>query len=364
MNPIVEALRAKYKTPRAALAALGLDESLLDGKPKKRAVAAALRGAIKAKTGIAEDAALADLLDLLDALKQSEEGHVSEIDRAEAEAKKAFGMEGGEEAKGEEPGKTQEHTDEFEEDPEPQPKKDKSEMAGLATAPNAGIPALAEKKEEKDEARDEGMEEGVVSDDPATKLHAILKGKLSPEELKEVGSILLELAGGEEAEGEDKACSAKDSEEEEAEDESEEEKKAEDEDEPKAKDEEKKEGSREGAMDAATVKSLINQAVEANNARHLGIRKALSHVKRSPIGEIAMDENWKSSDDVYRAALKMADVPDIDKIHASALPAILDLLPRAGSASAPRSVSRLAQDNAAAKDTLVRFPDANRLKRA
>ena len=233
MNAIVDELRRKFRTPKDALRALGLDEGLLDGKPKKRAVASALRSAIKAKTGIAEDAALADLLDLLDALKQSEEGHVSEIDKAEAAAKEAFGLGGGGEGGESEVGAAQEHTDEFEPDPKPAPKpeakqpeakpelkpepKKDSEMAGLATTPNGSVPALAEKDEE---ARDEGMEEGIVSDDPATKLHAILKDKLSPEELKQVGEVLLELAGGEAVEGADEA-------EEEAEDESEEEKKEE-----------------------------------------------------------------------------------------------------------------------------------------
>ena len=384
MTDLVDALRAKYRTPGEALRALGLDEGLIKGggkKPRMSAVATAIKTAIKTRTGIAEDAGLADLLDLLDALKQSEEGHVSEIDKAEAAAKEAFGLAGGGEEEGEAPGAKQERTDEFEPDPKPAPKpeakpepkleakpelkpepKKESKMAGLE--PNAGIPALAEKEEEK--AKDEGLEEGVVSDDPATKLHAILRDKLSPEELKSVGEILLELAGGEEveeAEGEpglDKARGAKDETEEEAEDESEEEKKEEAKDEePASKEPEKK----EGAMDAATVKSLIKQAVLANDARHLGIRKAIAHVKRSPVGELAMDENWKSSDDVYRSALKAAEVPNVDAIHPSAFPSILDLLPRAG-APAPRSEARLAQDAAAVKVTLARFPDANRLKRA
>lgn len=365
MTDLIDALRAKYKTPQAALAALGLDSAQVKGpRPKMAAVADALKKEIKARTGIAQDAELGDLLALLDALKQSEQANISTIETAVNEANEAKtegeigGGEGGSEEGIEEkidiPAR--EETDAYEEDPKPQPKKEKP-MAGLtATAPSGSVPALASQEEEKARDVDPGLQNEVAHDDPAQKLHALLSGKLSPEELKQVGEVLLELAGGEDVEGADEAK-------EEAEDESEEEKKEE------AKDEEpqepvKKEGHREGAMDAATVKSLISQAVAANDARHLGIRKAMAHVKSSAIGELAMDEAWKSGDDVYRAALTMAEVPNIDGIHASALPAILDLIPRAGSVSSTRPASRIAQDASAAKDTLVRFPDSNRLKRA
>lgn len=43
-------------------------------------------------------------------------------------------------------------------------------------------------------------DEEIATDDPAERLHALLRDKLSEEELKAVGEILLEMAQGEEAE--------------------------------------------------------------------------------------------------------------------------------------------------------------------
>jgi hypothetical protein len=242
-----------------------------------------------------------------------------------------------------------------------------------ATTPNGSVPALAEKD---DKAKDEGMEEGVVSDDPATKLHQLLKERLSPEELKEVGSILLELAGGEGEPGLDNACGAKDEEE------------AEDEDEEKAEDAEVehvnmrmstkadtgpkvvknggKEGElqKEGAMDAAMVRGLIETNVSAalakNDAKHRAIRKAYADVKPY-VGELAMDA--ASPDEVYRAALKMRDVPNADKLHSSALLTVLEMLPKAG-ASAPavrRSDANLGMDAKAVEGFNSRFPNLARV---
>jgi len=341
MTTLIDALKAKYKTPQAALAALGLDEALLKGKqPRMGAVARVLRDEVKKRTGIAQDADLSDLLALLDALKKSEEGNIEEIDAALSEAKED--EEGGEEKSEESPAAKQNRVDEFEEDPTPA-KEDK--MAGLATAPNSAVPALAEKntEEKADDAEVEGGAPGeVAGDDPASKLHALLSGKLSPEELQQVAAILAERAGPEE-----KAPGI---------DEEPEDMKAEDnecEGNPKME----KGGTTPPAIDKAAMDAAISVAVKAERTAQKAIRDAERAV-RPYVGELAM--SFDSAAGVYRHALASLGVEGADKVHESALPVLLKQIPVPGSESRVRE-TRIAQDAASVKSFAEMFPAAARI---
>lgn len=297
MPQLLDALRAKYRTPKDVLRALALDESLLrDGQTKmpktRNAVAEALEARIKPM--LAEDADINDLMKLLDALKANE------------------------------PQADPEDSD----DPDEPDAEDEDEMS---LEPNSALPAMGK---EKDDKNPDGGE--IATDEPAAKLHALLKGKLSPEEMQAVGEILAELAGskpeGESAPAEDDSMS-------------------EDEDDFPKKEEEKQE--MKAAMDAA-----IDVAVKRANENAKAIRDAERAV-RPYVGELAIA--FDSAEGVYRHTLKSLGVKDADKVHASALPALLNMVPVPG-ARQSRQRDELAMDAAQEGGFHTMFPEAARIK--
>jgi hypothetical protein len=370
-QPIVDALRKRFKSPEAVLSALGLDEALLrgGGTEKRSAVAEALKAAIKTKTGIAQDAELSDLLEMLDALKATQESALKEIGAVEAEAQEEVGEEEvGEKAAslfGGEGGGEEERDDEYEPDKPAKTEEDSKDMAGMEG--NAGIPALAE-----EDKRDEpAAEEEVSTDgDPATRLHMLLKGKLSQEEMREVGEILADLSGGESEEEEPEVGAVEPAKAAEPE-KTEEPVKAEDEEAVSmtksgagaSSSVEVKTGTEEKAagMDAA-IKLAVDTALKGERANQKAIREAERAVRRY-IGEVpAM--SFDSAAEVYRHALVSLGVEGADKVHASALPILLKNLPVPGSEARAKPAKSLGMDAASVKGFAEMFPNAARIVRA
>ena len=341
-NPIVEALRAKFKTPAEVLNALGLDEALLrgtkaaSGKKGKGAVAKALKAGIKANA-MAEDADIGDLIELLDALKKTEQGSIGEIDAALSEAEESGEPEHEEEGeKEEEPAVPEkDHGDEFEDD-KPEPAKEEK-MAGLTPEPGAGASP----------AKEDEMKPEVAHDDPATKLHSLLEGKLSPEEMEQVGAILAELAGA--PEGADEA-----SEEEPAEDEECAESKAlNKEDGPKVVT-----GGKSHAMDAKSVQIAVDAAIKAERARSAAIDEAKEAVR--PYVGAFPSMSFDSASQVYQHALDSLGVNGAKSVKdIVALKIILKSQPLPGSER--RSSVRLGMDAKASDSFFTRFPGAKRI---
>jgi hypothetical protein len=327
MNELESVLRAKYRQPRDLVRALGLDESVLR-EPKKPASAVALDEAMRAGmqkiVSMGQDATLQDFVEFIDMLK---EGNSKGAAHEAAELAEEVGAEENEE---------REELDEDDEDGEAGEKED-NDMED-----NSGLPAFAEEREEK--AKDEG---GNVNAEVAKLLMMAAK--------KLLGEGGEEHAVDEEIDATD--CAAKD-------ENSEERKEAKDE-EPKELKEEKKEFPKP-AMDEDTIRKIVSASVSA---------AVDAERKRADRVQVALDEalpytgriNGKFNTDaeVYHMALDMLGIADAKEIRdATALKIILKSQPLPGSNAAPRPERRLAQDAAAAKDTLVRFPHADRMKRA
>ena len=326
MKKIIDAVREKHPSPKDVMRALGLDESLLreDDKEPMDEREKAIRAGLK----LAQDASLAEITDFLKAVSASE---------------------GGAPAAGSEEAESFEDLDEDD---------GEDEIPGAVTEPNSGAHELGEKSE-----GDEPGEE-VATDGPVGKLHSILKGKLSPEELAEVGECLEQIAGGEETEAEegDEHEEPGAPEEHEGEDEDEQEEPEEETTEGEDEDEEddmNKDLVTRPAMDEAIKVAVANaekRAAEKANALRVAERAVEPYV-----GKLALDAAI-DADGVYRKALSMLGVDGAEDVHPSALTLLLKAQPLPG--AAPRREPRLAQDAASVKATLDRFPNAGRLKRA
>jgi hypothetical protein len=326
MTKIIDALREKFRTPQAALRALGLDENLLredETKPmskKDEAILAVLEKAM------AQDASLGDITKFVEAMTALESG--GSASGSEGAVEEEFG----------------EHEDEDGED----------EIPGAVTEPNAGLPAGAEGEEH------EGEE--VAHDEPAAAIHAILKDKCSPEELAQIGELLEKIAmpeGDEDNEGdgvEGEAHGEAAPGEHEGEDSEEDTTEGQDED----KEDMNKDLVTRPAMDEAIKAAVAN--AEKRAAEKANALRAAERAVEPYVGKLALDAAI-DADGVYRHALTSLGVEDAANIHPSAFKGMLKLLPLPGSAS-PRREPRLAQDAAAVKATLDRFPNAGRLKRA
>ena len=328
MTKLNDALREKFRTPQAALRALGLDENLLredETKPmskKDEAILAVLEKAM------AQDASLGDITKFVEAMAALESG--GSAAGSEGAVEEEFG----------------EHEDEDGED----------EMAGMATEPNAGLPAVAEK-----DGKHEGEE--VATDEPIRAIHALLDGKVSPEIMAQVGELLEKAvtAEGDEddgGEGEVNGEPAPGEHEAESEDEDSEEDTTEGEDEDK-EDEMNKDLVTRPAMDEAIKVAVAN--AEKRAAEKANALRAAERAVEPYVGKLALDAAL-DADGVYRKALTMLGVEGADTVHPSALTLLLKAQPLPG--SAPRREPRLAQDAASVKATLDRFPNAGRLKRA
>ena len=110
------------------------------------------------------------------------------------------------------------------------------------------------------------------------------------------------------------------------------------------------------AMDEAITAAVRKATADATKTQR-DIREAERAV-RPYVGDLVMAHD--SAEDVYRTALTTLGVK-VDGVHASALPTILSMQPKAGDAP-KRQAAPIAQDAAAAKDYEARFPNANRLK--
>jgi hypothetical protein len=319
MTKIIDALREKYRTPQAALRALGLDEGLLreDDKETMSKRDKAVRAGLKEM--LAQDASLAEMTEFLKTLNAS-------------------GAEGAAEGFGE-------HEDD--EDGE-------DEIPGAVTEPNAGLPAGAEGEEHGEE---------VATDEPAAAIHAILKDKCSPEELAQIGELLEKIAmpegdeDDEDVEGEEHNEPASGEHEGEDEDSEEDTTEGEDEDE---EDDMNKDLVTRPAMDEAIKVAVAN--AEKRAAEKANALRAAERAVEPYVGKLALDAAV-DADGVYRHALTSLGVEDAATIHPSALKSLLKAMPLPGS-NTQRREPRLAQDAAAAKATLDRFPNAGRLKRA
>lgn len=312
MTKIIDALREKYRTPQAALRALGLDESLLredETKPmrnKDEAVAAVLTKAL------AQDASLAEMTEFLKALNAS-------------------GNEGAAEEGGE-------YEDEDGEDEVPPP----------ITEPNAGVPQMA--KEDG-----EGEHTEVATDEPAAAIHAILKDKCTPEELARIGELLEKIATPEGDadnghEGDIEGAVEKHTGIE------------------KPEGEEKTEGEDEDTTDMSKIEGLVTKpamdeaikaAVAAERIAASERATALRSAERAVepyVGKLAMDAAM-DAEGVYRKALAMLGVVGVEKVREfEALPILLRSQPLPGSNHAPRREHRMAQDAAADEGFAKRFP--------
>ena len=330
MNELETALRARYRTPKEVVRALGLDEAVLR-EPKKPASAVALDEAMRAGmqklVGMGQDATLQDFAELIDMLKQGNT-------KAATHEVEELAEEGREEEHDED------ERDESNEDEPGEAEEEEEEMEG-----NSGLPAFAEEKEKK-EARDGGN----VNAEVAKLLMMAAKkflGEGGEEEKPAIDEDIDETA---------EDCAARDAD-------IEDRKEAKDEDPEALKKEEKKELPKP-AMDENTVRKIVATSVAA---------AVDAERKRAERVQVALDEalpytgrvNGKFNTDVevYHMALDMLSIPDAKEIRdATALKIILKSQPLPGSNAAPRTERRLAQDAAAAKDTLIRFPHADRLK--
>jgi hypothetical protein len=341
MTAIVDALRAKYRTPQDALRALGLDEAALRRSPGKARspVTEALTAGLKAK--LAQDAELEDLIALLDALKASGQSEVETAEAAISEVKEAASggeIEGGAEGEEAPPEDKREFVDEYEDTPEPA--KENDDVAGeMTTEPGAGAPPAA-LNEEDDKAKDVGGEGGEAASSPGERLYALLQGKLSPEELAQVGQILAELGGSEEEATDENLIDGSTN--------------TEDEEPLAVRNIEKEEtGITKGAMDAA-----ITAAVKRANETAKAIRDAERAV-RPYVGELAM--SFDSAEQVYRHALTSIGVKEAEKIHESALPVLLSMQPVPGSRQVKRET--IGMDAATSEGFDKLFPNASRIVR-
>ena len=200
------------------------------------------------------------------------------------------------------------------------------DVEGAVTEPNAAVPPAKKAKPPEPE------EDPVADADPIETVKAFLKGKLSDDDMKRLDDLMAAIG---------KAGKAHEEEEE-----------ATDADPGDIPEKKEKEGMvTKPAMDAA-----IAAAVAKTRADSKALRDAEKFV-RPWVGELAMAQD--SAECVYRTAAKMLAIPDADTIHASALPAVIKMVPKPGETKPARKP--IAQDEADTSDFLTRFPHANRL---
>ena len=314
MTKIIEALREKYRTPTEVMRVLGLDEALLREDDKETMNKKEKAGRAAMASMIAQDASLAEMTEFLKTLNAS-----------------------GSEGAAEEP-------DGFEDE------DGEDEVPPMVTEPNAGVPPM----------EGEGEQGEVATDEPAAAIHAILKDKLSPEELARVGELLEKIATPEGDEDNDHEGDIEGAVEEHTGIEQKPEvEKPEGEDEDNTDMTEKQDLVTRPAMDEAIRTAVANaekRAAEKANALRIAERAVEPYV-----GKLALDAAL-DADGVYRKALTMLGVEGADTVHPSALTLLLKAQPLPG--SAPRRDPRLAQDAASVAETIARFPNAGRLKRA
>jgi hypothetical protein len=411
MSKLVEALRAKYGTPQAAIRAWGLDAALLSGasrgdrqmtKPSKfaatalqliapmvqpllakdarvnlvpifkgvtasnfnkRKIAMALDSALKGK--IAEDAEgpqmkhVAQMLDHIEHMTDPEVGDEAvdpeeEKDMKEAAAGKNTLMP--EKKTGEDRRNTFEGWDE-EEDPDAEKKEKFREMLASKGMSDEDIDEAHDMMFHKDVSKPAGQDEDEVGEEDDE----------DEGEDEDVG-----LSGKEDTEHEDPAGEEDD---EEGED-----------DEYQEKGMEKEESMvnrmkggpgtyfggagdrrRGRAHDSRPItRHAMDEAMQtvARQVRRqeLGIRRAIEMV-RPYVGELSPTIAFDSAADVYRHAAVMMDVPNAKTIHPSALPTLIKLMPKAGAHPVEGRLSNggMGMDEEVMDDFNKMYPDAARI---
>lgn len=121
-----------------------------------------------------------------------------------------------------------------------------------------------------------------------------------------------------------------------------------------AKDAEMDDMVKKPAMDAA-IAAATTATEKRVIERQRAIRKAEGEV-RPYVGELSTDLVFDSADDVYRHALGMLGVKEAKDIHASALPTILKLQPLAGAKPVQRATPSLGMDAAASTRINEMYP--------
>lgn len=199
-------------------------------------------------------------------------------------------------------------------------------VEGADTDPNSGLPIVPNPD---DTSMDAGNEQ----------LKAFLTGKLSEEDIAKACALASPAGAADDDETE------------------EDKKKREAEEAQRAQDDtdKTKDMVTKPAMDAA-IKAAVKSANETAAKTQREIRDAERAV-RPYVGDLAMAHDSAAS--VYRTALSSLGVKDIEKIDASAYPALLAAQPIPG---AGKKVPAVAMDAAAAKGFAERFPGTDRIK--
>lgn len=190
-------------------------------------------------------------------------------------------------------------------------------MEGADADPNSGLPMA--KKE---------MDEKALDADPIAKLKAFLKGKVSDADLAAIDKIMGEGKAADEPPATTGAPKdpAKDAD----------------------LDKDKKDMVTKPAMDAA-IAAATKKATEDAQRSAKDLRDAERAVAPY-VGELAIA--CDSGEAVYRQALKMLGVKDIDDVHASALPAMLKMQPVPGQ---KKTTAPLLAADAAATDSYTKM---------
>ncbi len=325
MNELETALRARYRSPKEVVRALGLDAAILrepGETPKARAVKAGVQ-AMLAEDSLDPNDLIEFLIDHIKADKAR---------TAEAEGKADTDVDEEEEREDEDLQRL-----EREDDNDGEAGEEEDDMEA-----NSGLPVNAGEHEEKKEAKDGGDVNRQVAE-MLMKCAKLLSGEGHEEHE--------EHAIDEEIDGED--CAAKDEDVEGIDPQ----KPAKDEEPKGLKEKAEKELITKPAMDAA-----ISFAVKTAEKRLRENSKAIRAAERAVrpyVGELAMDA--ESPDEVYRKALGMLGIDGAETVHASALPVLLRTLPLPGSNAAPRRETKIAQDAATIDARTKRFPALARI---
>jgi hypothetical protein len=116
-----------------------------------------------------------------------------------------------------------------------------------------------------------------------------------------------------------------------------------------------------GPMDKRAMDAAIKLVVDEERKNQQAIRKA-ERVVRPWVGDLAMDAAM-SADDVYRSALTVLGVKDIDKIHPQNYEMILSYQPKPGAIrSHTLGGTRVAMDAVTQKSFFERNPDVARIR--
>lgn len=162
-----------------------------------------------------------------------------------------------------------------------------------------------------------------AGDDVVAKIMAFLQGKLTPEDMAALGSLVKPPAA-------DPAVD------------------------PAMDEPPPFEGSPTTQVDKPAMDAAIKAALTQASKNHAAVRQAEKDV-RPYIGDLAIAMD--SAADIYRMALEKHDV-DLTGVHASAFPALLKMIPVPGSAPA-----RVAMDAAPDAGFATRYPTASRIRK-